>query len=610
MIVSRISPLPPNSALKFATVFCAVLGTLAADIAYAQAIDQGSASQGPRVLSPTLQGSASAPLPGQANTNAASAQSNDLPSLPAPVAVGDLGTVEGPAAGTLNDFNGGLGREMWSGSSRADAEMFLQRIPVVLPSPTARLLFRKALLTEAPLPVGAGTRPFNALRIQRLLEAGALEDAGALAALVRSRDTETQRMQADAMLYAGRDIEVCGDATSNRLQSAEAFWVALRAYCYHFDGDASALELTRTVMETAGIADPAFLHLLDAFDEEEPTPPEAIATPNALHIRLLVRHGLPIPANAIAALGMPTSIIAAMSAETMPEIRRSAAERAFRIGALPAPVMQDIFANSEFDLGDPRLAATLARSEPMMMALERIYRAFPMDDNASRRAEMVHLSFQIGYNEGLFLQTAQLFANEAAGIIPAPNWEAWSPLMVRGLLLSATNEAADRWYNMLNPLIPAHYEAWKDTTLVMSIVRRDEPYVGAAQDALEQLAMEALDPIAAQNLRARTALILGLFDALGMDMPPDARAQVEPLVATDFPGRSPAPVIMQRIDSASLGGRRAELGLAVLEAIGPRGASDMAPNVIVRFVRALQTAGMAETARALAGEAILTWQGG
>ena len=610
MNVFRTSNLRPKTALRLAMAICTLLGTLAAGTASAQPVEQGPASRGPRVLVPPPQGGASAPVPPQFETNTVASPGSVLPSLPAPVAVGDLGTVEGPAAGTLNDFNGGLGREMWTGTSRSDAEMYLQRIPVILPSPTARLLFRKLLLTEAPLPVGTGARPFNALRIQRLLEAGELEDAGALAARVRSRDPQTQRMQADAMLYAGRDIEVCGEATGQRLHSAEPFWVGLRAYCYHFDGDASALDLTRTVMESAGISDPSFLHLLDAFDEDEPIPPESIPAPNALHMRLLVRHGFPIPANAVAALGMPASIIAAMSAETPPEVRRPAAERAFRIGALPASVMKDIYASSEFDVGDPSLAATLARVESTMMALERIHHAYQLDGNASRRAELVHLSFQIGRNESLFLQTARLFSTEAAAIIPAPNWEAWAPLMLRGLLLSESNGAADRWYDMLNPLIPVHNETWKDATFVMSIVRREERYIGAAQDALNGLAMTSADPIAAQDTRARIALILGLFDALGMDMPPEARSQVEPLVSADFPGRSPAPVIMRRIDGASLAGRRAELGLAILEALGPRGASDMAPNVIVRFVRALQTGGMAETARSLAGEAILTWRGG
>ncbi len=617
MIVFRTERPTFHVAIRFAIALSVGFGMWTPGGADAQSLEQGVASQGPRALVPAAQGNGQAPVAPQSGFGPAAATNSDLPSMPAPVAVGDLGTVEGPVAGTLNDFNGGLGQDMWSDTSRSDAEMFLQRVPTTLPSATARLLFRKVLLTEAPLPIGTGTLPFNALRIQRLLEAGELADAGALAARVRSRDPQTQRMQADAMLYAGRDIELCGDATGERLQNAEPFWVSLRAYCYHFDGDAPALELTRTVMEQQGISDPAFFHLLDAFDSDEPMPPDSNAAPSAMHIRLLVRHELPVPANAVASLGMPASVIAAMSAQTPVELRRPTAERAFRFGSLPANTLGEVFADSALEPDDPNLepvnlnlAATLARSEPMMAALERIYNALNLDGNASRRAELVHLSFQIGRREGLFSQVAGLFADDAAAIVPAPNWDAWSPLMIRGLLLSERDGAADRWFDILNPLIPSHVEAWKDASFVLSIVRREEPYITESQGALSELALRSLDPMISPAVQARIALILGLYDALGLQMPADARSEVQRLVSTDFPGRSPARVIMQRIDNASLASRRAELGLGVLEALGPRGASDMAPNVIVRFVRALRTAGMAEAANALASEAILTWQGG
>jgi hypothetical protein len=584
----------------------------------AQLLDQGPASQGPRVLVPGNSGAAAQPTPsagpvGNAAGNIGgdgSGPPSQLPAIPAPVAVGDLGTVEGPIAGILNDLNGGLGQDMWAATGRADAEMLIQRVPAALTSPTSRLLFRQVLLTEAPLPVGVGNEPFNGLRIQRLLEIGELTEAGALAARVRSRDPQTQRMQADAMLYAGRDIELCGDATNERLQSADPFWVDLRAYCYHFDGDSLALDLTRTVMEQQNLADPALFHLLDAFDADEPTPPDVIANPNAVHLRLLMRHGLPIPIEAIANLGTPGSIIAASLPQMPLEIRRQAVEQIFRSGALPASVMREVFSASEIMPGDLNLAATLARGEEIMPALERIFGALEIDGRTDRRAELIQLAFQIGRNEGLLPQIAQLFSEEAAAIFPAPNWEAWAPMMIRGLLAADQPAAAERWYNILNPQLPAHYLTSRDAAIVFAISRRETPYVGDAQSAIAELALQSLDPAAPANVLARTALILGLFDALGLDMPQEARAQVQPLVSNDYPGRTPARAIMQRVDSAASATRRGELALVVLEALGPRGAADMAPNVIVGLVRALNTAGMRVSAQALAAEAILTWQGG
>ena len=606
----RTNHMAAKLAIPFLFALVVGLGGLAGGSALAQLPDQAPASQDPRILVPSEPQLGTQPAFPPLGTVGSGVSNIDLPSIPAPVAVGDLGTVEGPVAGTLNEFNGGIGQDMWAGSSREDAEMYLQRVPAILPSQTARLLFRKVLLTEATLPVGTGSRPFNALRIQRLLEAGELTDAGALAARVRSPDPLTQRMQADAMLYAGRDIDVCGEATSERLQSGEPFWVSLRAYCYHFDGDTLALELTRTVMEQQGMADAALFDLLDAFDSDEPNAPDNIPTPNAVHIRLLMRHGFLIPPNAVADLGVPASVIAAMHTEMPLEIRRPAAERMFRAGSLPANVLGDVFALSEFEPGDLNLAATIARSEPMMAALERIHSTLEIDGRADRRAELVHLSFQIGRNEALFPQIAQLFGDDAAAIFPAPNWEAWAPLMLRGLLLAERHGAADRWYNMLNSQIAAHNPAFKDAAFVLSIVLGEEPYIADAQGPLNELAIQSFNPPVPPAVQARTGLILGLFEALGLNMPQPAQSEVQRLVSMEYPGRSPAGVIMQRIDNAALAGRRGELALGILEALGPRGASDMAPNVIVVFVRALRTAGMTESAQTLASEAILTWRGG
>jgi len=76
-------------------------------------------------------------------------------------------------------------------------------------------------------------------------------------------------------------------------------------------------------------------------------------------------------------------------------------------------------------------------------------------------------------------------------------------------------------------------------------------------------------------------------------------------VAEASPGRRPAPVLMQRIDKAALSDARGEAALTVATVLGTQGARDLAPDVIVRLVRALQTAGIHDAAHALATEALL-----
>ena len=85
----------------------------------------------------------------------------------------------------------------------------------------------------------------------------------------------------------------------------------------------------------------------------------------------------------------------------------------------------------------------------------------------------------------------------------------------------------------------------------------------------------------------------------------EAQDAVQPLVSKQSPGRRPPQVLMQRIDRASLSGAKGEVALGVIAALGVQGAGDLAPDVVVRLVRALQTAGIRDGAREVALEAFL-----
>src|SRR5260221_11370053 len=109
---------------------------------------------------------------------------------------------------------------------------------------------------------------------------------------------------------------------------------------------------------------------------------------------------------------------------------------------------------------------------------------------------------------------------------------------------------------------------------------------------------------------ARATLDLGLFDALGREMPMEASAAVQPLVGQTSAGRRPPPILMQRVDKAALAGSRGEVALSVAAAPGAQGVRDLAPDVVVKLVRALQTAGIRDAADSLAPEARLLRRAG
>ena len=556
------------------------------------------------------------------------------------VVIGDLGTVEGPIAGTLDAMDG-LGEGAWARSDRATIIGLLQGVPPATPSGAASLLLRKVLLTAAALPPGRSDRSFNALRLSKLLDGGFVNDAADLAARIQApSNPEILQLQADAFIRAGRDFDSCGDLTAYRLQSAERFWVQLRAFCYAVNRDLPALELTRSVISDQGLSDPSFSVLLDGLASGQAIPPEMIALPDSLHILMLARLNLPMNAEIAMSLGLADSLMAAASPQTPPGLRIAAAEKVLRAGALPTELFIQVLDLTTFAPGDLAVAPALARAEPLMPAIARLRAALRMATNTEQRAELIHTAFEIGQTAGLLRQIALLFVQDAATIVPLPAWANWSDLFMRSLLLAGRADAAARWFNILNmnPAVVADVANQLQVILAFAAPMQADSLTTLA--LLRSLALTAnpppappepppppmVDPLSpdqvlppppepppplpappppSPEIVSRATLVLGLYDALTRPLPTEAQDAVQPLVSKESAGRRPPPALMQRIDRASLSGAKGEVALGVIAALGVQGAGDLAPDVVVRLVRALQTAGIRDGAREVALEAFL-----
>lgn len=551
------------------------------------------------------------------------------------VQVGELGALEGPLAGTLDNSNGGLGTNEWQGSDRPTMVTMLQSAPAATPSVAERLLMRKLLLTAAPPPPGRAMGSFNQLRLTKLLDGGYIDDAAKLALRMQEPNNfDLLRVQTDALLYAQRDDDACSDVTSHRLDNAEPFWVELRAYCYAVTNDSGPLDLTRAVITEQGIADPAFVALLDGWTSGKPKMPDAIRFPDSIHIAMLVHLKLPMTNEIATDIGLPGSLIAASSMETPPQIRIGAAEKALRAGLLPLGVLQQVLDLTSFSAQELDGAPALARVEPIMKALSRLRAAIKAGPGGEARAELVHAGLEIGQREGLLRQVAELFAEPAAQIMPSPDWSGWSDLMVRGLLLAGRPEAAQRWLDILDPTVPENTAEVQQLELAFALTAPNPRRNADAKQVLADLSAAAQPPAEkpdqssdvssnptgqtvdltvnkpaekrSPQMIGRTVLDLGIFDAAGSTlMPSDAKLAIEPLMKQVSGGRRPADVLMQRIDKAALADSRGEVALAVAIALGDHGPGDLAPDTVVRLIRALQTASMRDAAHLLAQEAFL-----
>lgn len=448
--------------------------------------------------------------------------------------------------------------------------------------------------------------PFTALRMQKLMDAGMVTDAADLAAQIHgSNKAEIAHAQAEALLYAGRDADACGDTTSYRLQDGAQFWLELRAYCYAVTNDAAALELTRSVMGAQEVRDDAFLALLDGVMGAKLKGPIAVSAPTALHVRMFERLKLPLTARMVE-LGVPASLVALRATNTPADVRIAAAGKVLRAGALTTAQFSQIVTLVKFKPQDLGSAAALAPSEPVIQGLARLKAALKAQTDAGKRTELVYTAFKIGEREGLFAQTAVLFGDEAAALHPSADWSNWAPLMARALLMAGRSDAAQLWFDMIIQRLPQIKDAINELHLMFALGAPNETRNAVSQASLSWFADQASGQNATPEAQARAALFLGLFDALGRPMSPALQARVRDLINPTLPGRRPVPALMARVEAAALGGKRGEAVLAMIDAMGPRGPAGLAPDVTVRFVRALQTLGLHEPARMLATEAVLT----
>ena len=212
---------------------------------------------------------------------------------------------------------------------------------------------------------------------------------------------------------------------------------------------------------------------------------------------------------------------------------------------------------------------------------------------------------------------------------------------MRGLLLAGRPDAAARWFNILNMNPAAVADVANQLQFILALAAPMQADSLTTLALLRSLALTAnppppvppepppspmVDPLApdqivppppepppplppppppSAELVSRATLVLGLYEALTRPLPMEAQDAVQPLVSKQSAGRRPPQVLMQRIDRASLSGAKGEVALGVIAALGVQGAGDLAPDVVVRLVRALQTAGIRDGAREVALEAFL-----
>jgi hypothetical protein len=528
-------------------------------------------------------------------------------STPPGVRVRSLGSVDGPPIGLLDSTSGGLGTDIWQDVPRSRAEDMLKRLPLASAIPSVRALTRRLVLTTADAPAGEAPHAFLSVRLHALLDAGLLEDAGNLAAkAVPKDDPELARLVADSILFAGHGGDACGPATKMRLDSAERFWVELRAYCYAAAGDAGALDLTRAVMQAQKLDSRVFDILLDDVQAHHANVPARISKPDSLEVFLLQSVGFPIEAAWSQQLAMPVSVLAMRDAKNSPEQRLEAAEDVARAGAATPAELAVIADAQAFTPEQTSGAASIAPTLPFLAGQALLRRAVRDAADPAVKKERLFEALSLAYRKNLLPLAAQLQGSAASAVKPQREDRDRAMTMASALMLSGHAEAAARWYDVLDLNSSADLPLVHLLQVELNLVAPSPARTFEAQDALSWFAAQANAPAAGDDTLSSAFLALGIYDALGLASPPEANSALALLKSRQWTGREPGADVLARVSAARAdSGRRGDALLSTLDFIGSDGPGDVAPDAIVVFVKVLADMGYTEAAHALAADALL-----
>ncbi len=254
-----------------------------------------------------------------------------------PVMVTRLDHENPDTAGVISARRAGLPADLWGQTPTSELTQLVRRdTGTGLPATT--MLLRDLLLAQLNPPLTETPDQAGMLflaRVDRLLDRGASDEAGALIDTVGHSDPEIFRRQFDIALLEGREMDACAimDATPGVAPSFQA-----RIFCLAQGGDWAAAALTFRGAQTLKLLDAETEPLLTQYlDDGHALAPPRRVTPLVYRIHEAI--GQPLPTGSLAL----AFARADLRSNNGWKARLDAAERLARAGSLPADTLGALY---------------------------------------------------------------------------------------------------------------------------------------------------------------------------------------------------------------------------------------------------------------------------
>ncbi|MGH6880554.1 hypothetical protein [Hypericibacter sp.] len=531
--------------------------------------------------------------------------SPDAPTAPSGIQVQEIGS-SNSYAGTLEPDNGGLGYDMWKGTSAHDVETLLPRIPLPGPSPAMRVLARRLILSNAEPPTGQADRDLMSIRAEQLARLGNLADMEAFLAVVpaNSKDPSLTAFRREVLWLKGDVDGACAQAAADMaVMPSDVDLNRQQLLCRAASGQTKEAQLGIDMLREQGQSDPKLVMLVDALGGAKGAKLPTDLPPSPMLYALIKKANLAVPPE-WAGTATPALQARLAADETLDAVARiTAAESAFIAGAMPIDLVKQLYGSQ--DVSPTQIDALLAAEDkddgPIGHA--QLYQGALRTEQPAHRAQILQRALEMARRFGGY--PTAVAANETLlqQLMPAPELAWFAGDAGRVFYYLGQYERAQAWLNIARNRAEADAQA-RNAVPTLSLFAQ---IAGAGQklawapDAVEQwrAAQEkAGDPDAA----LRAARLFAILAALGEPVGDQWRQMAETAQASTT---LPDLTLVNRLDAAAAAGRHGEVVLLSLVLMGPTGPAGAHPLVVNRVLSALNANGLQSEARAIAFETVI-----
>ncbi|MBK19214.1 MAG: hypothetical protein CMM52_10320 [Rhodospirillaceae bacterium] len=517
-----------------------------------------------------------------------------------PVAIQTLTDLDSDSVGVIDETSGGLGTEMWQGSSRSFVTRAIALLPARVGSPTMRQLMRRLLLTQAVAPKRTKSQPgLFPLRVGALFASGDLKSA---LSLISSSSGPPE----EYLVRVGIDGRLFGNDTAGACQQVRAFsgefkgvyWQQAAAFCLAMAGkNAEAALMSDVLAERTDAIHPAFFAAMERLSGASPPQVDSLTGPTALHLSLMRSAGLALPEDVIEKASPAALRAIALSPNATLDLRLVAAEQATKIGVLSGKKLSEIYSAVAFDPSVVKNAVNHASENWGPGGRALLVQAALRQDAAVARAKIIEISLKTARQKGDWRVTALAFAPMVAALTPSTQIDWFAGDAARILITTGDIAGARKWLEFANT--QALKPEQKATLWPLQILLSDSGIAETLPETIQTWWNARANAGAPVVGEART--LFSLLNTMGASIPSELWA----LILDDskqIQAVTPSVSVRNALDRAAATGSRGGTIAMVLVALGEMGADPANLSAIELSIAALKRIGFEKEAKALALE--------